>query len=305
MRILITGAGGNLGRAAIPELESRGHVVRLADMRPIETDREFRLLDVRDREAVREAVAGCDAVVHAAALHGIHLSKWTPEDFWDINVTGTFNVFEAARREGMRKVVLCSTMGVYGAGLERSEGAWGYCDEACPLLPQDVYGLSKRLAEEIGTTYGRQWGVETVALRLGMFVPESTFERYGFRLLFGGVDERDVAQAVGAALDFSPRDGFKAFNVMAPVPFSREETRDLATDLVGTLERHFPGVQALLAERGVDAREQVWWPVVWSSVRAQERMGYHPRYGFGEFLAAYREGDTSHCPVLGSAWWGV
>jgi nucleoside-diphosphate-sugar epimerase len=138
-----------------------------------------------------------------------------------------------------------------------------------------------------------------------MFVPESTFERYGFRLLFGGVDERDVAQAVGSALDFSPANGFEAFNVMAPVPFSREETRDLATDLVGTLDRHYPGARALLTERGVDAAEQVWWPVVWSSARAQERMGYRPRYGFGEFLAAYREGDTSHCPVLGSAWWGV
>ena len=90
--------------------------------------------------------------------------------------------------------------------------------EDSPILPDDEYGLSKWLGEELARYHARRQDLATVALRLGMFVPE-TFERYGFRLLFGGVDDRDVAQAVLLALEHEPAAGFEAVNVMAEVPF--------------------------------------------------------------------------------------
>ncbi len=76
---LITGAGGNLGRAAIPALERQGHTLRLFDFRPLETVHEAVVGDVRDPIAVAEAVAGVDAVVHGAALHGVHLEALVGE----------------------------------------------------------------------------------------------------------------------------------------------------------------------------------------------------------------------------------
>jgi len=126
-----------------------------------------------------------DAVVHGAALHGIHLQKWPPEAFWSVNVTGTFNLLEAARAAGVRRLVLCSTMAVYGASAEPPPDGWAMVTDDSPALPEDVYGMSKWLCEHLGRYYARRWAIPTVALRLGMFVPES-FERYGFRLLFGG-----------------------------------------------------------------------------------------------------------------------
>lgn len=304
MKIAITGAGGNLGRATIPRLSAQGHTLRLLDTRPVEGPYESLVVDVRDRDAVSCALEGCDAVIHAAALHGIHLNTWARNDFWEINVTGSFNVFEAAKIHGISKVVLCSTMGVYGAGLQTREGAWGYSCEAHPTQPTDVYGLSKTLAEEMGRAYGR-WGVETVALRFGMFVPEGTFERYGFRLLFGGVDDRDVAQSVEAALAYKPEGGFDAFNIMAPVPFGESDLEALHTDLAGQLERHYPGVKALIATKGLSLKDHVWWPVIWSTEKAQTTLGYAPEYGFGEFLRAWESNDLTHYPVLGLPWWGV
>src|SRR5947208_252314 len=180
MKVLITGAGGNLGRVVAPALIEAGHTPRLLDFRPLQTEYEFDQGDVRNAEDVQRAVEGADAIVHAAALHGIHLRKWQPQDYWAINVTGTFNVYEAARSARIKQVVLCSTMGVYGESMTPPEGAWGLVTENLPTLPGDIYGMSKWLCEHIARYYSRQHGMSTTALRLGMFVPE-TFERYGFR----------------------------------------------------------------------------------------------------------------------------
>jgi len=84
MKILITGAGGNLGRVVVPALVEQGHTPRLMDFRPLDTPYEYVQADVRDLDQMRRAVAGLDAIIHAAALHGIHLRQWPPQDFWAI-----------------------------------------------------------------------------------------------------------------------------------------------------------------------------------------------------------------------------
>lgn len=306
MRVLITGAGGNLGRAVAPLLAEQGHAPRLMDFRPLDSPYEFIAGDVRNADDVRRAMDGMDAVVHAAALHGIHLSKWTPQDFWDVNVTGTFHVFEAAREQGVKRLILCSTMGVYGDSARPLEDAWNVVTEELPCLPGDVYGLSKLLCETMGRTYARRWGVVTIALRLGMFVPEPSLERYGFRLLFGGVDDRDVAQAVLQSLTFAPEeDGFDAFNIMADTPFTSDDARALRTDAPSVLERHFPGCTALFQERELNASELLWGRTIWSVDRAKRLLGWRPHFNFDGFLRALAAGDKTYYPFAGLPWWGV
>ncbi|MBV9867981.1 MAG: NAD(P)-dependent oxidoreductase [Abitibacteriaceae bacterium] len=307
MKVLITGAGGNLGRALVPLLIEQGHTPRLMDSRPVDLDLpgEFILGDVRNPQDMQRAVEGVDAIVHAAALHGIHVGKWTPQDFWAINVTGTFNVFEAAREHGIKRLVLCSTMGVYGQSATPPPDAWGVVTEDLPLLPGDVYGLSKRLCEEMGQYYSRRWGVTTVALRLGMFVPEGSLERYGFRLLFGGVDDRDVAQAVLRSLTYQPEGGFDAFNIMAAVPFTATDAPALQQDTAGVLARYYPGVLELAAQHYLDLSKLIWGRTIWSVAKAQRLLGYNPHYNFGGFLRALASGDTTYYPFVGLPWWGV
>ena len=306
MKILLTGAGGNLGRALAPALAAHGHDLRLLDFRPL-GDSPFETVvgDVRNLDDVRRAVEGVDAVVHAAALHGIHLAKWRPEDFWAINVTGTFHVFEAAREAGVGRVVLCSTMGVYGESARAPEDSWNAVSEALPLLPGDVYGLSKKLCEEMGAMYGRRWGVTTVALRLGMFVPESSVERYGFRLLFGGVDDRDVAQAALLALTHVPENGFDAFNVMSEVPFTSDDLKALRQSPLTVLEKHYPGLGELLVERGIDPLPLLWGRTAWSVEKAKRLLGYRPAYNFDGFVRALESGEADYYPYAGLPWWGV
>jgi nucleoside-diphosphate-sugar epimerase len=304
MEVLVTGAGGNLGRVVVPALVEAGHTPKLFDFRPLQTEHQFVQGDVRSPDDVQRAVQGVQAIVHAAALHGIHLRKWQPQDYWDINVTGTFNMYEAARAHGISRFVLCSTMGVYGESMKPPEGAWGMVTEQSPTLPGDVYGMSKLLCEEMGRYYGRQWGINTVALRLGMFVPE-TFERYGFRLLFGGVDDRDVAQAVMLALNHTPQGGFDCFNIFADVPFSLQDAVQLHEDPLAVLDRYWPGTAQLVRERGLNVEELIWGRVIWPPDKARRVLGYSPRYNFGQFLEAFRRGDTSYYPFANLPHWGV
>lgn len=305
MKVLITGAGGNLSRALVPLLIEKGHTVRLMDFRPLDTPHEFVQGDVRDFEDVQRAVEGVDAVVHAAALHGIHMGKWAPQDFWAINVTGTFHVFEAARVQGVKRVVLCSTMGVYGGSGGPTNEAWGVVTEDLPCLPGDVYGMSKWMCEDMARYYSRRWSVNTVALRLGMFVPEGSLGRYGFRLLFGGVDDRDVAQAALLSLSHSPESGFDFFNIMADVPFSAADARALQQDTVAVVERYYPGTVALAQQHQLDMKALLWGRTIWPMEKAKRILGYQPQYNFDGFLRALGANDNDYYPYQGLPWWGV
>src|SRR5215207_3930407 len=137
MRVLITGGGGNLGRVLAPALEEAGHEPVLMDYRALDTPYESIRADLRNKGEVLRALRDVDVVVHAAALHGIHLQKYTTEDFWDLNVAGTRNVYKAALESGIGKVLLCSTMGVYGEGA-REAGDPPLITEDLPLKPSDV-----------------------------------------------------------------------------------------------------------------------------------------------------------------------
>lgn len=289
MRVLLTGSGGNLGRTLIPALVEREIEVRTLDFRGGDVTG-----DVSDLETVRRALKGVDAVVHAAALHGIHLHRHSSRAFWATNVDGTFNVYEGCREAVVQHVVLCSTMGVYGPDFSRPQ----VIDDASPVRPRDVYGLSKAVAEDVARGYWEIGHVSTVALRLGMFVPEP-WERYGFRLLFGGVDPRDVADAVIRALAYSPPDGFEAMNIMADVPF--DDAQEFAAQPRTVLERHWPVFRRL----EFPLEELIWSANLWRSDKARAVLGWRAKYGFGEFLAAHQRGDSVDYPFADVPQWGL
>lgn len=304
LKVLVTGAAGNLGRVLLPELARAGHEARAVDARPVAADAEVIQADLRDRSAIAAAVEGVDAIVHGAALHGVHVDTREPHEFWDTNVTPTFDLLEAARAAGARRFVLCSTMAVYGESAQRTADSWAVVTEESPTRPVDVYGLSKLVCEGLARHYARVHGIACWALRLGMFVPE-TFERYGFRLLFGGVDDRDVAHAVVRALEVPPPGGFEIANVMADTPLTDDDAAEIADDPRAVLDRHWPGTSALVADRGLDLDELVWGWALWRVEKAKQLLGYAPRHGFGEFLDALRARDTGYYPFAGFAQWGL
>ncbi len=284
MRVLITGAGGTLGATLAPLLAEGGHEPVLFDVRPLETGHRFVQGDIRRIEHVRRAIEGAEFVVHAAAIHGIHLRDHAPEQFHALNLTGTFNIWEAAAAVGVRGMVFSSTMGVYGDSRRPPrDDAVVALGEDVPLRPSDIYGYTKVAGEEMCRYYGRQHGIPSVALRYGMFVPEPFF-REGIRLLYGGVDARDVARAVVAAMSVvvDGRVRWDACNVESSVPFTEEDGPELRTNPLTVLDRYYPGAGDLLRERGVVRLAPIteYYPME----RAADVLRFRPEHNFEQWL---------------------
>lgn len=172
------------------------------------------------------------------------------------------------------------------------DGAAVRIHEDLALRPVNVYELSKFVAKEVAASYHRR-GVRGSALRFGMFVPEP-FLHAGIRFLYGGIDERDVATAVVAALNHL-RDGseapFAAYNIFSAVPYSAADAPEMPRDPMAVIRRHWPDAAELLDAAGTAP----WGPIhEWYDIsRAERELGWTPRYGFTEFVAALREGRTS------------
>jgi nucleoside-diphosphate-sugar epimerase len=163
MRILVTGAAGYVGRRVAREL-SAAHEVRGGDLRPPPNDPAFLRLDITRFDEVLEATRGCDAVVHLAVASG-HEGECEEPAFnqlrFDVNVKGTWNVLEAARQTGVRRVVYTSSLMV----------VWGYPPPEwvagdAPPRPVGTYAVTKQLGEVMCRHYAEQHGVSIVCLRI-------------------------------------------------------------------------------------------------------------------------------------------
>ncbi len=164
MQILITGGAGFIGSHTTDAALSAGHKVRVFDNlhtgshRNLPASAEFVYGDVTNLTHLRTVMAGCDAVIHLAALVSVPYSLIEPVETHRINTTGTVNVLEAARQTGVRRCVLASTCAVYG-------DLPGRKDERATVQPRVPYATSKLMAEQWLQLYWRAYAMETAILR--------------------------------------------------------------------------------------------------------------------------------------------
>jgi len=172
--VLVTGAAGRIGgwlRAGLPE---RGWAVRSLDVAQITDPRpgeEQLVADVTDLAAMVEAAAGASAVVHLAGI--------PTESTWPAishaNIEGTYCALEAARRSGVRRVVLASSNHATGY-TPRPDGAL-LTEADAPHRPDTYYGVSKATMEALGSLYVDRYGLDVVCLRIGSAFPRPTTVR--------------------------------------------------------------------------------------------------------------------------------
>jgi nucleoside-diphosphate-sugar epimerase len=155
--VLITGAGGEVGRGVLPFLE-RDFDLRLLDLHPHNKDGHWVQADILDRGTLARAMDGVDAVLHLAVASG-HSGTFEDDEFndrrFDINVKGTYHVLEAARRMKVRRVVhVSSVMATWGHALARAKGGQRkrIAGDVTPF-PVGTYALTKALGEQIARSY--------------------------------------------------------------------------------------------------------------------------------------------------------
>ncbi|GHG49464.1 NAD-dependent dehydratase [Sinomonas cellulolyticus] len=161
-RIVLTGAAGSLARDIIPYLRDRGYEVLCLDQaEPADPmGCEWVIASIQDRDRLREAFAGCAAVVHLA---GIPLeASW--EEIARTNIDGTESVLEAARAVGVPKAVLASS--IHAAGFTPVPHRGETLPDDVPARPNTFYGVSKAAVEALGSLYADRHGMDVVCLRI-------------------------------------------------------------------------------------------------------------------------------------------
>jgi uronate dehydrogenase len=191
-RILLTGASGYLGTVLRPALRALSPAVRLTDVVPLKdapaSGEEYVRAELADPAQMHEAMRGVDAVVH---LGGVSVeAAWEP--VLQANIIGTYNVFEAARQAGVRRVVYASSH--HAVGYYRRERRIGG-DE--PVRPDSRYGVSKVFGEALGRMYADKYGMSVVAQRIGVARPQPPHPRG----LLTWVSERDYVQLTQRCLE--------------------------------------------------------------------------------------------------------
>lgn len=316
-RVLITGGAGFIGSHLADLLLAQGHQVRVLDSlvpqvhgeggaRPDYLDAEVELVhgDVRNSVLVRRALEGVDMVVHLAAAVGVGQSMYEIADYVGINDLGTAVLLEALLKQPVQRLVVASSMSVYGEGLGRAEDGRLVEPEERPIdrlrkgeweieapgggvlapIPtpetkrptlSSVYALNKHTQERLCLLFGRAYGMPTTALRF--------FNVYGTRQALSNPYTGVLAIFASRLLNGKPplifEDGLQRRDFV--------HVRDVARACVAALARDEAAGQVINVGSGCSRTVE---EVARSLARAVGRPDLQP-----QITGRYRAGDIRHC----------
>ena len=290
MRVLVTGSSGHLGDALTRTLRDLGHEVVPLDI--------LEGSSITDRACVRQKIAGVQSVLHTATLHRPHVVTHDRQRFVDTNITGTLILLEEAVRAGVDSFVFTSSTGVFQAT--------GWVTEEVAPVPKNIYGVTKRAAEDLCELFSRRDRLPCIVLRTSRFFPEedddrSTREAYANENL--KVNEYlyrrvDIEDAVGAHLVAMARArdlGFGRYIISATTPFSPPDIADLDTNAPQVVGRYFPDYEAAYARRGWKMLSSI--DRVYVNAKARAELGWQPRYDFRLLLDRLEAGEDVTSPL--------
>jgi uronate dehydrogenase len=195
-RILLTGAAGEIGRVLRPALRGAAGQLRLLDRRALEAEsgeEEVVTGDLSDPALAEAATQEVDCLIHLAGIP--RETGGTPEEILQTNVVACHTLFEAARRNGTRRIIFASSNHVIG--FYRADRAVGTEE---PARPDGYYGVSKVFGEALGRLYADKYGLDVACLRIGAFRARPG----NVRELGAWVSHRDMAQLTRRCVEAPP-----------------------------------------------------------------------------------------------------
>ncbi|MFK0007439.1 NAD-dependent epimerase/dehydratase family protein [Paenarthrobacter sp. NPDC090520] len=277
MKIAVTGGSGKLGRSVVRRLRQDGHTVFNLDQVG-QRSQGFVAVDLRNYGQVADVIHGLDdrhngldAVVHLAAIPAPGLAPDAAT--FENNMLSTYNVFQAARRAGIKKLVYASSETVLGLPFD-TPPPYIPVDEEYPARPESTYSLVKHLEEQMAIQLTR-WDpdVSITALRFSNVMDPEDYEAFpsfdqdaNLRKwnLWGYIDARDGAQAVARALE-TAAPGFEAFIIAAADTAMSRSSAELAAEV-------FPGVDVV--------KELGRHETMLSIDKARRHLGFEPEHSW-------------------------
>lgn len=301
MKILLTGAGGQVGLDLLRTLQDQGHDLHASDLAPPHEGERLGLpwyrLDVTSRQDVDALVAELrpEIIYHLAAILSA-AGERDPLRTYAVNQEGTLGVLEAARRHHVRQVIFTSTIAVFGPGLPDLVG------DDVQLRPTTMYGVTKVAGELLTDYYASRFGVDVRGLRFPGLISHSAppgggttdyavtifYEalRHGRYTCFLGPDTRldmmYMPDAIRATVELMEADPGRlkhrnAFNIAA-VNFTPVE-------LAAEIRKHIPGFTLDYDIDPVRQRIANSWPESLDDSAARAEWGWAPRYDLAAMVA--------------------
>jgi UDP-glucuronate 4-epimerase len=164
MNVLVTGGAGLIGVPLREALAVKGHMVSAIDVTDFgRKDPGLEIVSITDSAALADLFArkGFDAIIHCGAISGPMMAQGEPMKIVEVNIGGTARLLDLARRHGLRRFVLCSSISVYG------NVGKAVITEDTPLRPTSVYAASKVAGEQLLQAFTAEYGLGSVSLRIG------------------------------------------------------------------------------------------------------------------------------------------
>ncbi len=252
-------------------------------------------------------MAGVRTVFHTATLHKPHVATHSKSDFVETNIQGTLVLLEEAVRAGVESFVFTSTTSVFGDALRppvSRPAAW--VTEDVEPIPKNIYGVTKKAAEDFCELFSRKHGLACLVLRTSRFFPEeddNSIVRSEFsgdnskasEFLFRRVELQDVVTAHLLAAERASEIGFGCYIISATTPFSPQHLARLRTDAPAIVGELFPDFSEVYGSRG--------WRMfpgidrVYVNEAARTNLGWSPKYDFARLLACLKEGRDWRSPI--------
>jgi nucleoside-diphosphate-sugar epimerase len=256
MKVVVTGGAGLVGRNVSEYLATNGHDVLAIDRVAIPSAASMsEIVDLGNVRDLERSFRGADGVIHMARVPFPYASAgydaasrtWRKPDIiedvqrFNHNIAMTYNVLGAALAAGVRKVVVGSSLAVYGFYYPSRLSYPDYLpvDEKHPLRPDDHYGLSKLLGEKLADGFARKRSMNIVSLRFPVIfegdeatlLRQQTTATRGYGAFWTYLHARDAVVGCRLALE-SKLGGHEAFNICAPSTLLKTPTEELVRELV-------------------------------------------------------------------------
>lgn len=277
MKILLTGACGRLARG-IRKVGGGEHEFVLMDVVETVKAEGGICASTVDREAMLRAAEGCDAIIHTAAMHGGFRKTHDDFAFTQSNLLSAQNLFDAALKHGIRRLVMSSTMEVVIGRRWNASGRAVVVDENTTPQPDWIYPVNKLQIEILSRYYAEHHGLNVVQLRYMSIESDPA----PLRLLARGIHTDDVARSNLLSLT-RPTMPYAMLHIGPDSPLSREDVDQAMEDPWPVLERHWPGCRPILEAHGYAPKPNDFWPVTRIHLAA-EMIGWRPQVTFASRL---------------------